>query len=63
MRPESALNALMTRESAIEIFGSNLAYEIRALFCGPIGPNLRDQYAHGLNSDAVSVSPETVYCW
>lgn len=60
---EVGLSALMTRESATDIFGPNLAYEIRALFCGPIGPNLRNQYAHGLSNDAAVGSAEALYSW
>ncbi|WDH79326.1 DUF4209 domain-containing protein [Microbacterium esteraromaticum] len=60
---EIGLSALMTRDSTTEIFGPNLAYEIRALFCGPIGPNLRNQYAHGLSNDSAVGSVEALYCW
>jgi hypothetical protein len=30
------------------IFGKDLSFEIKALFCDPFGPNLRNELAHGL---------------
>lgn len=60
---EIGLSALMGREAVSEIFGEDIAFEIRALFCGPIGPNLRNDFAHGLVSDASVGSVYALYCW
>lgn len=60
---EIGLSSLMSRDAVVEIFGSDIAFEIRALFCGPIGPNLRNQFAHGLTGDASVGSADAVYCW
>jgi hypothetical protein len=60
---EIGLSSLMSRDAVVEIFGPDIAFEIRALFCGPIGPNLRNQFAHGLTGDASVGSAEAVYCW
>ncbi|WP_136588232.1 DUF4209 domain-containing protein [Microbacterium hydrothermale] len=60
---EIGLTALMGRESVSEIFGEDIAFEIRALFCGPIGPNLRNNFAHGLVSDDSVRSVHAIYCW
>jgi len=60
---EIGLSALMGREAVAEIFGEDIAFEIRALFCGPIGPNLRNDFAHGLVTDAWVGSVHALYCW
>jgi uncharacterized protein YukE len=60
---EIGLTALMAREAVTEIFGEDIVLEIRALFCGPIGPNLRNEFAHGLVSDASVGSVHAFYCW
>ncbi|WP_164878257.1 DUF4209 domain-containing protein [Microbacterium enclense] len=60
---EIGLSALMGREAVTEIFGEDIVFEIRALFCGPIGPNLRNEFAHGLVNDAWAGSAYAFYCW
>lgn len=60
---EIGLSALMENERVVDIFGEDLAFEIRALLCGPIGPNLRNEVAHGLIGDAVFSSGASVYLW
>jgi hypothetical protein len=60
---EVGLSALMERPVVEEIFGDDLAFEIRILFCGPLGPNLRNEVAHGLLDDGTAYSPASVYAW
>ena len=60
---EIGLTALMSRPAVTEIFGEDIAFEIRALFCGPIGPNLRNNFAHGLVDDESVGSLHAFYCW
>jgi hypothetical protein len=60
---ELGLSALMERTEVVEILGADLAFEIRALFCGPLGPNLRNEVAHGLLDDSTAYSPAAVYAW
>lgn len=60
---EVGLSALMENEEVIGIFGEDVAFELRALLCGPIGPNLRNEIAHGLIGDAVFFSASSVYLW
>lgn len=60
---EIGLSALMENERAVGIFGEDVAFELRALLCGPIGPNLRNEVAHGLIGDAVFSSSVSVYLW
>ena len=60
---EIGLSALMENERVVDIFGEDLAFELRALLCGPIGPNLRNEVAHGLIGDSVFSSAASVYLW
>jgi len=60
---EVGLSALMDREAAGGILGDDLTYAIRAFFCGPIGPNLRNEIAHGLINDTWVNSGQSLYCW
>ncbi|MBF4579622.1 DUF4209 domain-containing protein [Frigoribacterium sp. VKM Ac-2530] len=60
---EVGLSALMAREIAADILGDDIAYAIRAFFCGPIGPNLRNEIAHGLVNDSWVNSAQSLHCW
>lgn len=60
---EIGLSALMDREEVETIFGRDFAFEIRLLFCGPLGPNLRNEIAHGLLSDGTASSSRAIYAW
>ncbi|MGN7948566.1 DUF4209 domain-containing protein [Microbacterium sp. 22215] len=60
---EVGLSSLMERAEAGSVFGDDLAFEIRALFCGPLGPNLRNEFAHGLVNDSGSGMHASVYAW
>lgn len=45
------------------MFGENLSFELRALFCDPFGPNLRNETAHGLLDDESIESAYSIYAW
>lgn len=60
---EIGLSALMENQRVVDIFGEDVAFELRALLCGPLGPNLRNEVAHGLAGDAVFSSGASVYLW
>ena len=60
---ENGLSSLMDLPQTEEIFGEDLSFEIRALFCDPFGPNLRNKLAHGLLDDRACYSPDTIYAW
>ena len=49
------------RRSAI--FGEDLTYEIKALSCDQLGPNLRNNIAHGLLNDQEVHSVDVIYAW
>lgn len=60
---ELGLSGLMDLPEADEVFGADLSFEIRALFCDPFGPNLRNELAHGLLDDEACQSIYAVYAW
>ncbi|MEJ1229854.1 MAG: DUF4209 domain-containing protein [Galbitalea sp.] len=60
---EVGLSALMELDEVLPIFGEDVVFEIRALMCGPIGPNLRNEVAHGLVSDSMAASVHSLYVW
>lgn len=60
---EIGLSALMDLPEAGEIFGEDLAFEIKALFCDAFGPNLRNELAHGLIGEGECQSIFAIYAW
>lgn len=60
---ENGLSTLMDHHKVEDIFGEDLAFEIRALFCDPFGPNLRNELAHGLVGFAEAQSTYAIYAW
>lgn len=53
----------MDEPEILEVFGEDLTFELRSLFCDARGPNLRNSLAHGLFDDADCFSVEAVYAW
>ena len=60
---ESGLSKLVKDPELNNAFGEDVAFEIRSLFCKKLGPNLRNDVAHGLVDDDKGESPESVYAW
>lgn len=60
---ENGLSTLMDVAGVEELFGKNVIFEIKALFCSPFGPNLRNAFAHGLMDDDEFYSAAVVYAW
>lgn len=60
---ETGLSTLMDLDEVDDIFDKDLAWNIRALFCGPLGPNLRNRVAHGLVTRAEAESTASIYAW
>lgn len=60
---ENGLSTLMELPEVQQVFGENLAFEIRALFCDAFGPNLRNELAHGLLDDEACYSIHSIYAW
>ena len=60
---ENSLNTLIELSETQKIFGENLCFEIKALFCDPFGSNLRNELAHGLLGDDECQSDYAIYAW
>lgn len=60
---ENGLSTLMALPVAEEIFGKDLAFELKALLCDAFGPNLRNELAHGLLDNADCSSAASIYTW
>ena len=60
---ENSLSTLMKTPEVKQIFGENLSFELKALFCDAFGPNLRNQVAHGLLTDEECQSTYAIYAW
>ena len=60
---ENGLSTLVDLPQTKARFGEDVTYEIKALFCDQMGPNLRNNIAHGLLDDRQANSVEAVYAW
>ncbi len=60
---ENGLSTLMELPEVERIFGPDLAFEIRAIYCNAMGPNLRNETAHGLITYEGCQSIFAVYAW
>jgi Domain of unknown function (DUF4209) len=60
---ENGLSTLIDLPEAETIFGEDLTFELKALFCDAFGPNLRNELAHGLLDDADCQSAQAAYAW
>jgi len=60
---ENGLSALMELPEVTQIFGEDLSFELKALFCDAFGPNLRNELAHGLLDDEACRSTYAIYAW
>ena len=60
---ENGLSTLMGMPETVKIFGDDISYEIKALFCDQLGPNLRNNIAHGLLNDQQCYTIDAIYAW
>ncbi len=63
VQSERSLGALMSIPEVTGIFGEDMAFEIRASFCHPLGGNLRNNVGHGLLDDWQFGTAEPIYAW
>ena len=45
------------------VLGENTLFELKAVFSESVGPNLRNEVAHGLITDGVAYSTTPIYAW
>jgi hypothetical protein len=60
---ENGLSTLMDLPKVAAVFGKDLSFEIKTLFCDAFGPNLRNDLAHGLLDEDAFNSPNAIYAW
>lgn len=60
---EIGLSSLMDIPEVQQLFDEDLVFELKALFCDPLGPNLRNEVAHGLLDGIGSQSAYAIYAW
>jgi hypothetical protein len=60
---EIGMSTLMGLPEAEQVFGKDLAFELKTLFCDAFGPNLRNELAHGLLDEDACHSPFAIYAW
>lgn len=60
---ENGLSTLIELPEVTTIFGEDLAFELKALFCDAFGPNLRNKLAHGLLTEEECQSTYAIYAW
>ena len=60
---ENGFSKLMENPKVEDIFGKNLSFELKSLFCDPFGPNLRNELEHGLIGYEESQSIYSIYAW
>ena len=60
---ELGLSALMELPGLTKVFGEDLSFELKALFCDAFGPNLRNELAHGLLDEDACSSVYSIYAW
>ncbi|EDT6510506.1 TPA: DUF4209 domain-containing protein [Salmonella enterica subsp. houtenae serovar 43:z4,z32:-] len=60
---EVGMGTLLDFDSATDLLGENLVFELKAIFTETLGYNLRNNIAHGLLDDDSSNSEACVYAW
>ena len=60
---ENGLSTLVDLPEVKAIFGEDVTFELKALFCSPYGANLRNEVAHGLIEEDQCFSAHSVYAW
>jgi hypothetical protein len=60
---ENGMGTLMVLPEAEKLFGPDLAFELRSLFCDQFGPNLRNVWAHGQLDEEGCYSHFAIYAW
>ena len=63
LQDNRSLNTTLDNPLIDEIFGDDLAFELRALLINRFGPNLRNKVAHGLMHTNEFFSHDVIYFW
>jgi len=60
---ENGLSTLLDLPEAEKVFGKDVLFEMRSVFADALGPNLRNEVAHGLLDDNSASSIGSIYAW
>ena len=60
---ENGLSTLLKMTEAKVALGDDVVFELKAVFSESVGPNLRNEVAHGLMTDEMAYSVTPVYAW
>jgi hypothetical protein len=60
---ENGLSTLIDLPEAQSVFGKDLVFELKSLFCDSLGSNLRNEIAHGLLEEEECYSVHAIYAW
>lgn len=60
---EKDINLLLWDETALEIFGPDILFDLRGILIERFGSNMRNELAHGLMHEGAFWSAESVYLW
>jgi hypothetical protein len=60
---ENGLSSLMDIPETTRVFGEELSFELKAVFCDSLGANLRNELAHGLLDFEDCLSIWSIYAW
>lgn len=60
---EVGLSALLDKPEMLPVFGDKVTFAIRSLMCSQVGPNFRNDIAHGLSTGSHCNSPLGLYTW
>lgn len=60
---EKGLNRLLKHDIIRHVLDEDLLFEMEAMFCNPMGPNIRNHLAHGLIGYRECSSVSFVYAW
>jgi hypothetical protein len=63
IQDEKGMSTLMDLPEAEQVFGKDLTFELKAIFCDPFGSNLRNELAHGLLDENSCHSVSGIYAW
>jgi hypothetical protein len=63
IQKERPFGWLLTHEAVPQIFGEDMAFDLRALLVEKFGANLRNDFAHGLVSEGAFYVPASQYLW
>lgn len=63
LETEKGLTPLLQDPKTADIFGIDLAFELKVLLTEHEGPNLRNTIAHGLASDRALLGEDCIYAW